>query len=525
MIVTDLVVEVRNPEYQRIGLITPEDLVGATFITRFNNVGSWQIKLPFGHYLGELLRLPGYGLVVTGPSDEVIISGPTLGAKLEQSVDNLQGDWIISGADDSILLQERLAYPTPTTDDVTLQTQAYDSRDGFAETVIKEYVEANLGASAPSSRQISNLVIEPDLGRGPVVYANARFKKLQELFYGLAQVANLGFKITQSDTDLVFSMYEPTDKSSIIRMDLENQNLSKTEYGYQSAKLTRAIVAGQGEAEQRTFIEVTNADSLEAEEDWGRRSEFFKDQRNTNDNEELTTAGLEELAENGKTIAELQVTPSDDVSMRYGIDWNLGDKVTVVVNELELVSVVTEIGISIASDGVRIGAVIGTPTTLDFESKVITVVNKQEERISNLERSTTGYGVNKPYEPTGGTVGGTQPTASAPFIEGSFNRFGNMVHFNIQVDMDTITSFGTGQYYVTLPYPTRVRYTFANGHLLDTSSAKTYNLVGECAADSDVILLYAIGSNGQMDAFTFNNPANLDTTDYFDISGTYEIEG
>jgi hypothetical protein len=36
MLVTDLIVEVRDSNLDRVGQIVPEDLVGATFILRFN---------------------------------------------------------------------------------------------------------------------------------------------------------------------------------------------------------------------------------------------------------------------------------------------------------------------------------------------------------------------------------------------------------------------------------------------------------------------------------------------------------
>lgn len=525
MKIDDLVVEVRNPSFERIGQIVPQDLVGATFMARYNNVGAWSITLPYGNDLGELLRLPGYGIIVTRANGEPILSGPTLTAKLEQTRDNVEGNWQIEGSTDDILLSERLAYPTPTTADVTAQTSGYDIRTGATETVIKEYVSANLGATAPIERQVDNLVIEADAERGSTVFAKARFDNLHSLIYDLAQVSGLGFALTQDDTDLLFAMYQPTDRSDTIRMDIQNRKLSSSVYSYGTAKVTRAIVAGQGEAENRVFIERSNTESLAAETLWGRRIEVFKDSRNSSELDELNTAGDEILADRGKTIVEMSVVPSDDQTMVYGVDWFLGDRVTVVANEIESTAVVTEVGIRVEPDGIRVGATVGTPLGIEFEAKLLAKQEDQENRISNLERTATGYGINTPYQPDGGTIGGTQPTASGPFISGSFNRFGNMVHFNIQVDFDNITSFGTGQYFVTLPYVTRVRYTFAGGHLLDTSSAKTYNLVGEAQANSDVVLLYAIGSNGQMDPFTYNSPANLDTTDYFDMSGTYEIEG
>lgn len=524
MQVEELIIEVRDPELNRVGQFRPGDLVGAKFILRFNNVGAWEMRLPAGNRLGELLRQPGYGIIVTGPDDTVIFSGPTLSARLEQTSDNLQGDWFIVGADDSVLLNERLAYPNPTTADVTGQAQAYDARLGNAETVIKEYVEANIGPSAPVSRRVPNFSVEADLARGEIVQAKARFEKLQELIYGLAQTGGLGYAIAQEDGELVFQVFEPTDRSLFIRMDLFNQKLSRAEYAYSLPKVTRAIVGGQGEAQWRRFVEVSNTDSVSAEEEWGRRIEVFKDGRNSRVTSQLTQDGLELLVDQGKTITELSVTPSDDINMKFGVDWYLGDKVTVVIGELEAVAVVTEVGLAIDSDGVRIAATVGTPVGIDYETKVLAKQQEVDERVSNLERTVTGYGINIAYQPAGGTDG-TQPTASGPFISGSFNRFGNMVHFNIQVDMDFITNFGTGHYYVTLPFEARVRYTFANGHLLDQSTGKTYNLVGECGPNSNVVWLYYIGPNGQMDDFTSGTPINLTTADYFDISGTYEIEG
>jgi hypothetical protein len=494
------------------------------FVLRYNNVGTWEMQLPFGHRLGEFLRLPGYGLIVTGPGNSVILSGPTMSARLEQTSDNLDGDWVITGATDEILLQERLAYPTPGTDDVQAQVTAYDERSGAVETVLKQFVNVNLGPSAPVSRQALNLVIEANQGRGDTVTGRARFDQLQELFYDLAQLGGIGYAIEQESDELVFKCYLPTDRSGTIRMDMDNQKLSSAQYSYSSAKATRVIVGGQGEDEWRRFVEASSTQSEDAENTWGRRIEVFKDNRNSRDNLILDQAGQELLIDQGKTIVEMSVTPSDDINMKFGVDWYLGDKVTIVVQDIEAQAVVTEIGLAIAEDGVRIGATVGAPIGITYESKLLARTADVSKRVGNLERTITGYGINTPYQPSGGTDG-TQPTWTGNPITGSFNRFGNMVHFNIQVNFDTITSFGSGQYFVTLPYPARVRYTFANGHLTDTSSGKTYNLVGECQADSDVIELFAIGSNGQMDDFTFNSPANLDTTDNFDISGTYEIEG
>jgi len=481
--VDELIIEVRDPDFERVGQFRPGDLVGAKFVLRFNNVGAWEMTLPSGNRLGELLRQPGYGILVTGPDDSVIFSGPTLSAKLEQTSQNIQGDWLISGASDAVLLAERLAYPNPTTDDVTAQGIAYDARLGAAETVLKDYVRANIGPTAPVSRQV--------------------------------------------DDALVFSVYEPQDKTAIVRMDLFNQKLSRAEYAYATAKVTRAIVGGQGEAEWRRFVEVTTTDSLSAEDEWGRRIEVFKDGRNSRITSQLTQDGLEMLVDEGKTITELSVTPSDDINMRFGQDWYLGDKVTVVIDELEAQAVVTEVGLSIDADGVRIAATVGTAVGIDYEAKVLAKQQNVDQRVSNLERTVTGYGINIAYQPEGGTSG-TQPTFSGPAITGSFNRFGNMVHFSIQVDFDNITSFGTGQYYLTLPFPARVAYQFRDGCLHDASASRSYSISGHVNAGSDILQLFTTDSQGNRIfdfAFSQGEPVTLTTADSYHIAGTYEIEG
>lgn len=386
MQVEELIIEVRAPDFSRIGQFRPGELVGAKFILKFNSVGSWEMKLPQGSRLGEFLRLPGYGVIVTGPDDAVLFSGPTLSAQLLQTADNIDGDWTIKGASDDIVLFERLAYPTPSTADVTIQTDAFDDRLGFCETILKEYVSVNIGPDAPTARKIANLTIQTSAGLGLEVQGRARFQPIQDVLYGLAQTSSLGYTIEQLGANLQFTVYSPIDRTATVRMDMDNNKLSRAEYAYTIARVTRAIIGGQGEEEYRRFVEVTNTDSLASETDWSRRIEVFKDGRNSRVTEFLLQDGAEFLVDQGKTIVEMSVTPTDDFSMRFSRDWYLGDKVTVVINQLEASAVVTEVGISIQADGVRLAATVGTPVGIDYEAKVLAKTQQLAQRVSNLER-------------------------------------------------------------------------------------------------------------------------------------------
>ena len=128
----------------------------------------------------------------------------------------------------------------------------------------------------------------------------------------------------------------------------------------------------------------------------------------------------------------------------------------------------------------------------------------------------------------GGGTTGTQPTFSgAPLFSGSYIKQGALVHFRIDVDFDNILTFGTGQYYVTLPFPAKYNYQFASGALHDVSTSRNYPIFGDVEPGSDQLLLESLDSTGnttfQVD-FTFNSPVTLATADTFHVSGTYIIE-
>jgi hypothetical protein len=163
---------------------------------------------------------------------------------------------------------------------------------------------------------------------------------------------------------------------------------------------------------------------------------------------------------------------------------------------------------------------------LDVESKLVAKTKDADARIGNLERNTTGYGITTEYQPEGGTSG-TQPAFSGPAIVGKYTRFGNMVHFSVFVDFTNITSFGTGQYYLTLPYNVANSYQFRDGCLHDVSAGTEYHISGHVLAGENVLWLNSsdkVGSSIQDIDFTHNTPVTLTTADRFHIAGTYEIE-
>lgn len=145
--------------------------------------------------------------------------------------------------------------------------------------------------------------------------------------------------------------------------------------------------------------------------------------------------------------------------------------------------------------------------------------NSRRIKASNLETERVDF------VPGGGTLGGTQPTFNgAPLFTGTYNKIGNIVHFAIDVDMDNITNFGTGQYYMDLPFKARRNYLLSDGCLHDISTGDEYSILGHILAGSNRLTLLSTASNGRQVPFEHNVPVTLSTADNFHIAGTYEIQ-
>lgn len=129
--------------------------------------------------------------------------------------------------------------------------------------------------------------------------------------------------------------------------------------------------------------------------------------------------------------------------------------------------------------------------------------------------------VEVPFVVGGGAVS-TQPTFDGdPLFSGSYVKIGNIVHFQIQVDMDNILTFGDGQYYVTLPFNASHPYSLREGCVHDDSTGRQYAISGHVFNGSNQLLLFFTNSNGQDETFTHNNPFTLNPADNFHIAGTY----
>lgn len=392
----DLVVEVRDRSLQRVGQIDHRFLTDSVFSPRANGVGTWQVKLPASvdgvpYELATALRTEGAGIIVTGPHG-VVMSGPTVAPDNEATTEAPEGVWTINGVSDSVLIRDALAYPDPAVADPTTQTKANDVRTGRAETILRAFVSANIADLAPSGRR-RGFRTAIHLGGidhmlGPVLTKSPRFQNLLELCQEIAASTRLLFDIVQNGDRLEFLTWEAADLTQELRMDIENDQLRSTSWGYTLPDLTVPIVAGQGEGTERTIITRTSAAAVAAEAAWGRPIEEFIDQRQTDDLTELQQKGDTALSEALAGTDTLTVVPSDDLAATYGLTWTTGALVSVVVGTEEVPARINQAVIAVTAEGLLLGCVIGDADGTDWEGQVNRSITSLRSRVSSLERNS-----------------------------------------------------------------------------------------------------------------------------------------
>jgi hypothetical protein len=347
---------IRNHALATIGVAA--DYTSLELHPRYNDVGTWSLTFPESSRAASLLTV-GTGVRITrAGGTDTVLSGPVRNLELSQSADRVTTEVKVSGPCDNTYLAERTAWPVPGAA-LNAQTDAYDVRTGVAETIMKGYVDDNAGPSAASGRPVTGLSIAADLGIGPTITGSARFYSLLVLMQDLAIAGGgIDFHVRQTGAALVFDVRAPIDHSATVRFSRRSGSLAEFAYSLAAPTVTNAIVAGTGVGAARIFVQRTNTT---AETDWYARVESFVDQRDTTDLTELQKAGDDALTE-GAPTTQLSFVPVDSPARQYGIDYGLGDLVTVELSPtISFTDIVREVAITDStSDGLRIKPTVGS---------------------------------------------------------------------------------------------------------------------------------------------------------------------
>ena len=285
------------------------------------------------------------------------------------------------GVDDSGAGGETLKVTGPTLSGMLKQritvppgSAAYDRLTAPAENIMRHYVTVNAVSPVDSSRAFPMLLNAPDLGRGGQLTWQSRYKQLDEELEALSLTSGLGWLVTV-DLNLmkwVFSVLQgrnltasqdvlPPVIFSIDYDNVESQQYVDSELNYRNV----GYVAGQGEGEEREIVTVGLGEGIE-------RHEVFIDARDIGEGSEdpppapaeittrLINRGEQKLTEYAK-IQTFEAKILTHGPFAYGVDWDLGDIVTVQNRKwgVTLDARITEVTEVYEPGGFRLSAVFG----------------------------------------------------------------------------------------------------------------------------------------------------------------------
>lgn len=343
-------------------------------LLRFNGVSSFVLGLSGGTRDAALLA-QAQGIVVVRDG-LTLLSGPITHRGAKQA--GASSELTFAGSDDSVWLSRRLAVPVPA--GPPYSAAAYDVRSGPAETVIRAYVDANLGPGAIAARRLAGLTLPASQGRGTTVRGDARFDNLLTLLQSLALVGGTRFRIVQVGAGLELEQSLPADRTATAQFSLGLGNLRGYDYSATDPTATYAYVGGQGEGTARTILEGSAATPP-------FRAEVFIDQRDSNDTAALEQSRSEALLE-GQATTSLSLQPIDLPSLTFGRDYGLGDRVSVLVEGRTIRDVVREVKLVFTAEaGESLEPVVGTPGASSPDvPELFSQLSRQADRLSHLER-------------------------------------------------------------------------------------------------------------------------------------------
>ena len=318
------------------GLLEP---LTAKAVLRLNDISTYLFTFDLTDPLATRLG-PGWSLLIH--DEGVRFSGAI--TSLTTTIDTTT-TLEVTGKDELHRLADRLIYPDGKLESWR-QTLSHYSRTQPAETLIRWLIDANAGPNTLPVRRSGNLRIGPGSGTGtggsgagPTLSIAERFTNLLETCQRIASAGNIVFRITYDDNrQLVLSTSVGKDLSRQIR--LEATGSIKTT----APTVNDILIAGQGEGAARTIVERTRTPSP-----WGHRIESFKDRRDTNDRPVLIREGEAALNEGAARISAA-LTLTETPGTVFGVDFALGDRITLLLASTEVTEQVTSA--TITWDGV-----------------------------------------------------------------------------------------------------------------------------------------------------------------------------
>lgn len=274
--------------------------------------------------------------------------------------------------------------------------QAHDIVAGTREAVARSWVEHNCITPEDATRAQYNIVLGTEKGLGAVITDQTRYASLAAEVSRVLSPDDLSYNV---DLDLANHRFVLNINEGIDRTLLQSNNgriLFGLKYG-NVAEYRKVIdtigernviyVGGKGDGADQNILKV-NASGT------GRKKELYVNAKSVEDYE-LENRG--EQAVKDKAGTEAYEFESLDRQFRYGIDYDLGDYVTVVIDK----SNYQHLQISQVKEVYEAGKIQVVPEFGKTERTITGEMSSVASRVSTLETAVPEYLRIPIYDPTG----------------------------------------------------------------------------------------------------------------------------
>ena len=346
-----------DPLGNRLKLLDKQEGFTASRIT--NNIGAITMTLPSDY--DNLIKLDGIIEVHRKPDGGILKLFNAYQIRAWDYLDQGNIDkTIMSGKDGVNLLDRRIvAYAAGSAN-----TEMTD----YADDMMKVIVNQNLGATATDTdRDLTSygFAVEAELGAAPSISMNFAYRNVLNIIRDIAQSSR------KAGTRLYFDVI-PTVGSGgtigwrfITNVDQPGMDLTGTNqvvFGKQWGNLSGARIrfdhsyestvvyaGGQGLEEDRTVEEREDTDRS-AESPYNRIEEFYNVSGQAETTAAVQAAGDGRLSELRPSL-QFSGILSDNLSVKYGINWDFGDRVVVEYRGIQKDAVINSLTLSVNKNG------------------------------------------------------------------------------------------------------------------------------------------------------------------------------
>lgn len=274
-------IEVRDKDLNRVGEI--DTWLQLDMVIQFCDQGSWKLLVKAGTEQAELLQRGGGVAIYQDEVEKPILTG---------QIEDFQTYWttqqhssvgsvFVGGKTDNKLAYSRLAFPDPSRPVSQQYATPSSSRNVKApvEKLIWRELEKSLGPSALVNRRVTgfNAGTEPSLG-GATKSDSLRYDVIGEKLSEWCSDKKTGWRLLYNPNTRTIDLdiYTPRDRSKDVRFSPELGNLREYIWTLSAPKVTRVVVACQGEGKERFIYQ--KIDSV-SEVEWSVQIEQFVDRR------------------------------------------------------------------------------------------------------------------------------------------------------------------------------------------------------------------------------------------------------